>query len=354
MNWRLFSTVCLLGAVFGTVIDAHAATAEEFGYDTMGARPHPNRPLLLLVAEFTSTPARASGGIPFPAVARNPLNRTQPEYDDFVFDFLNLPPNPAVFAGQTINAAFLEMSAGAFVWTRAASFPRRRFSMNETQALEESSEPFGPPPGRAYGIETTPGLNFIVGKFLSDNSSFNLAAFDLNGDAIVSENELTVLLISNYAERGAANRSLNLGGLPNSADPSRPITLRGPIAWCDHRTSFTTWLHELSHSIRTVDLYNGIQIAPSGNNTNAFGFRSTLMGGTLDIRNNDNPATWHMDPWHKMKLGWLRPRLVPLSQGGGFVLRCAQAPGAEGAILIYDDSLPLDKIAREFFMIEDP
>jgi M6 family metalloprotease-like protein len=350
MHKRLLLALLLSTAFLAMPSESAAATAEDFGFDTMGNHPHPSRPLLLLIANFASTPMRTSGGVVFQGLARNPLTRTRAQFDDFVFDYLNSPLNPGMFSGKTVNAAFLEMSAGNFIWTRAASFEPRVFSAQETQALEEMSAPFGDPPGRIYGIETTLGLNYIVGKFLSSNPGFNLAGYDTDGDHVVSAHELTVLLVSNYGERIGANRYLNLAGLPNPADPLHPLTLQGQMAWADHHTSFATWVHELSHSLQTLDLYIGNQAGASGANT--YGGYSTLMGGTLDFNSNDNPAIWHLDPWHKMKLGWLRPRLVPMSKGGGFVLRCAQAPGTEGAILLYDDTLPASQFAREFFMIE--
>jgi hypothetical protein len=60
-----------------------------------------------------------------------------------------------------------------------------------------------------------------------------------------------------------------------------------------------TAAHELAHQLGAVDLY-GPRAAWNRN--------ATLMAGTCGAA--DSPTIFHLDPWHKMAFGWIRPRLL--------------------------------------------
>ena len=341
----------LAAALFLLVASAPAATVQDFGFNTMGQNPNGTRPMLLLVAEFADTPARMVGNVSFPARDRNPIARTRDEYARFVF---SSNPDPNLYQGRGINPYFRELSNQQFSWVSAANFPKRVFSVAETREMEEAITTTMN--GNRYGLEGTVGCSYVVKKFLNDNPTFPIANFDTDNNSIVTTKELTVVIVCNWGippdfngERSGANRGLYVPGVTHLALPFVPYSLQGRVAWLDHRTNLSTFTHEVSHSLDTVDIYNGNQ--PGQIQPNVYASQSSLMGGTIS-RTNDEGSAFHLDPWHKMKLGWLAPRLVPMSKGGGFVLRCAQSPGNEGPVLLYDDKKAPNQIPREFFMIE--
>jgi hypothetical protein len=115
------------------------------------------------------------------------------------------------------------------------------------------------------------------------------------------------------------------------------VTLRGVAASADHRASFMSITHELSHSLGTVDLY--------ANNCRSSGL--TLMSCTI-FATDDDRRTYHLDPWHKMRLGWLRPRIFTLGSGGVATVAASQINSPNTPVILHDPA----KGTSEYFLVE--
>jgi M6 family metalloprotease-like protein len=176
-------------------------------------------------------------------------------------------------------------------------------------------------------------------------SHFAFGDFDTNHDGVVSRNELSVLVIG--AQRGMSDGA----GTRGAGEAPVTATLKLGSGWLSgmgEDVSLSSITHELSHQIGTVDLYGAASL-----NSEA-----TLMGPTIygapDIR-----RTYHLDPWHKMRLGWVRPQVVALNNAGG--VRVVHRPTLGGGaitpdrtpILLYEPAR-YDVATRsgKFFMIE--
>lgn len=102
-------------------------------------------------------------------------------------------------------------------------------------------------------------------------------------------------------------------------------------------TSLTLSAHELSHQLGRIDLY-GYRHLNS---------KLTLLGSAEGT--DEGTQAWHMDPWHKMRLGWCEPRLHQLTPDV-MPLRLT-APGAQdpaGAVIFYDQG----RGTNEYFILE--
>src|SRR5204863_9506412 len=113
-------------------------------------------------------------------------------------------------------------------------------------------------------------------------------------DGTVSPDELVVLLIENATGDAGINRAPSPSCLivPQSTRPVQVCV--GNVAMVGHHASFSTFCHELSHRLGTIEMYG------EGGRENIF---YTLMGAT--IIGYDDQRTFHLDPWHKLLLGWI-------------------------------------------------
>ena len=267
------------------------ATLNDFGYNTMrenGAEAKGQRPLVIILVEAHN----------------QPLAHSDLYYQNLVF---NIP--------QSVNNYFLDNSKGRFSFRNAGIIGPLKIS--EADA--------------ALAIE--PLLDRI--RDMAIKTGFNFTAFETDHNNVVEDKELMLLVISNLGDTGGANRGsvtprkINLDGL----------SMNVMAAAVDHRASFTTFAHELSHSLGTVDIYfnNG-----SGN------LAATLMGATI-FGGPDNMQTFHLDPWHKMVLGWVEPELYDIHDGGGTVsLTVPGAGNVSRPVLLYDSDYGLN----EFLLLE--
>src|SRR5207248_854389 len=72
-----------------------------------------------------------------------------------------------------------------------------------------------------------------------------------------------------------------------------------------------------------------------------------LMSCTI-FAGNDDRRTVHLDPWHKMQLGWLRPRIFTLAAGGVATIAGSQILSPDTPLILYDPA----KGTSEYFMVE--
>jgi hypothetical protein len=62
----------------------------------------------------------------------------------------------------------------------------------------------------------------------------------------------------------------------------------------------------------------------------------------------DDQRTFHLDPWHKMRLGWVRPRIFPFGSGGVATVTAAQFQSDNTPVILYDPSHG----TSEYFIVE--
>jgi M6 family metalloprotease-like protein len=163
---------------------------------------------------------------------------------------------------------------------------------------------------------------------------FNFAGWDSNGDGHVTQNELGIAIISNDVNGGGAERWAG-----TVRGPGASVDWTGAVALLGHQGDFATLCHELSHTLGTVDLY-GVW------NQQCLSSQATLMSCT--ISSLEDPEIFHLDPWHKMQLGWSEPRIMSLPAGGIAALPAAQMVDPSAPVILYD---PV-RGTGEFFMIE--
>jgi M6 family metalloprotease-like protein len=170
---------------------------------------------------------------------------------------------------------------------------------------------------------------------------FNFAAFDVNHDGRLSPNELAVLVIVN-APHGQSHRYGN--GLQI---PGQRVTFASTDGVVAEGGGFSVIGHELFHGLGGIDLYG-----PWGQcyDVNRL---MTVMAATGDGGVADSEQIIHLDPWHKMLVGWIEPRLVAIGQTGKAQLAAQHIPlNAEPErkrpLLFYDEK----KGKSEFFLLE--
>lgn len=293
-------------------------TAEDFGHGRLQVRGRPvaGRIPLLVVSYEMSTQGSS----------RKPLRSdVNAVFDQLLFN---------VFALPSVNGYFLENSHGRFSWARADVLGPVTLDPGETATLlsQQSAES----PGDS-GMGTGAGVGYLL-RVIAARTGYNFAQWDADGDGWVTQEELTILTVGNNGERNGANRPIGALGAGEWVPGPKPVRLLGNLASLDHRASFMTIAHELSHSLWTVDLYGG-----GTTNTGL-----SLMGATI-YGADDDRRSLHLDPWHKMQLGWIRPRILELRRGGFATVSAAQVLNPDNPVVLLHHPA---RGVNEYFLIE--
>ncbi|MDV3125845.1 hypothetical protein M1247_13030 [Mycobacterium sp. 21AC1] len=157
---------------------------------------------------------------------------------------------------------------------------------------------------------------------------------DVNHDKEITAEELCVVIFENYHIAGypaqPANRD-NYAALKMIGNPPQPTVLTVHVAGAGPLTPFYQIAHELSHSLGTVDLYG------YGGN-----YLLTLMSG-YSFDSNDQVAV-HLDSWHKLQLGWVKPKIRSMAAAGSEVV----STGSDESIILWD----IARRENEYFLFE--
>jgi hypothetical protein len=136
--------------------------------------------------------------------------------------------------------------------------------------------------------------------------------------------------VDSAARRGTSPPSVVFNG--------HQVGWRGSALAAGHQSSFMTFCHELLHIL-------GVQAEMYGSNDlNAL---YTTMCAT--IRGPDDRRTWHLDPFHKMKLGWCEPRLHDANTLGSVWVKAHRHDYADAPVLLHDGR---DESSKRFFILE--
>lgn len=274
-------------------------TLTDFGFGILATGS--TRRMLVVLADFETAPAFA---------------HTPQFYDGLIFNSQQQP---------SVNGYYNEVSNGRFLWTNAAIIGPIHFSSAELGANFT-------PDTMDFGLRRLLYHSNLVHRAMS-SGLFDFAAADLNHDGTVVGRELVIVVISNDGWENMSNRDAG-----RVAPPGSPVAWQGLIVrlWHQPEDDFSTTCHEIAHSLGTVDLY-GIW------GQQCLNTQLTLMGCTGGV-----PPSFHLDPWHKMLLGWCEPRLVPFSTGGVLNLPAAQLGRSDAPVLLFDPG----RLGREYFLIE--
>lgn len=293
---------CLLAAALATgalTVPAPAETLADFGYGSMridGVPASGQRKLVVILAQFAGMPNFVHG----------------PSY----FDSLLFHPAPP--SGQrSVNGFLLENSAGRFQWSKAGIIGPLNFTANETAANFQ------------FGFSDTGYIRNIVRRAVN-TGAVNFASYDHDADGVVRTSELSILILTN-GDNALGNRSAGTFGVAGAS-----FTISNQrVAMVREVDDFVTLTHEITHSLGAFDLYGSASLSQY----------LTLMHNGGAVHWDDS---WHLDPWHEMALGWCEPRLVPMREGGRFVLPAAQSSITDRPLLLYDPAHG----NREYFLVE--
>lgn len=303
-------------------------------------------------------------GVPPPAQGTRPLLVILIDYADVRFHsphtreyYERLIFGPAE---PNVTGYYREMSYGAFEWENAGVIGPLTYPDNPSTPVNESlfhcaSNHFSGTtqlcPGASGPWEQTLTTAIIQA---STAGGVNFADYDANGDGNVTTDELNIVVFGANPRLGSTNPAYPItfadSGAARWAWPSGCVPVStSSVNVCVKMNSngegagIATITHELSHAaMSTIDIYG------SGNN-----FELSLMGATI-YGVEDSRKVYHLDPWHKMRIGWLQPRIYRLTDQGS----CTTIAAAQNEALFYNNDLaPLilydpGRGTNEYFIME--
>jgi M6 family metalloprotease-like protein len=221
----------------------------------------------------------------------------------------------------SVRSYFLENSDGLFTIEKAGMV-----GWYNADHPPSAYWPGGGEPGRDSGAEA-------IRKAAVE---FDFRGFDLTGDGSVSADELAILFIlPGTGDGGGLNRIV--GEDFTTRETARGITVDGvKITWIAEVSIGSPpgpgiVAHELSHLLL-------------GHGDMYFSFFTPSAAGIYSLMDQDGSAP-HLDPFAKLKLGWLRPRLI--FHNGRYDLRNIET--RHTAWVLLDPSRGSD----EYFLVEN-
>jgi len=286
--------------------ELRGATLADFGYQHMTVNnvlASGQRPLLIVLADIAN-----NGGT---------FSHPTPYYDNLIFN---------IFTNRSLNGFVLENSGGLFLFKRANAGIIGPVTLTSVE-LTQSATNDQMRAGHCIAAAVRAGFDF--------------SGFDTDGNGVITQDEITILIVENNAngDSGAARWADRNGVGGSFKPPGSSVSFRTSVCFVTQRVSLATLCHEVSHLLGTKDLY-GVW------NQECLSSTLTLMSCTITWR--DNPAIYHLDPWHKMQLGWAQPRIFSLPAGGRAEIPAAQLTGWDKPVLLYDPN----RGPSEFFLLE--
>ncbi len=302
----------------------------------------------------------ARGARPLLVVALN--DKTKPAYTRTIADIRAHAFGSAGFSGTapapSVAAYFSEMSNGAFTFRDAGVFG----------PFDANFSTFGTEDAVYQANLRKVALDRVAA------TGFDFAAFDTDGDRRITPSELTLMVVANDSSDGGATRWIGDHCLNDTS--GRRFCFPGSAASSGHQADVNLWAHELTHVLEPdPDLYGwGVDnecvaekqavIDPvvwagrpacktaegkDGRSLRAFPTNTahSLMAGS------PNGRLLHLDPFTKMRLGWVKPRVRNMRVYGSAMLQVPQlATSAERSnedpVLLFDP----ERGTREFFLLD--
>jgi M6 family metalloprotease-like protein len=286
-----------------------AITLNDFGYAKMKGSDAPasgERPALIILANLLG--------------ANKELAHSAQYYTEQLFGSPFAFNQNGPYYRKNVRDYYWEMSCGRFTWRPTEPAVVGPLTLSTADAMLALSK-------------RRPRIVELV----RDGGLFDFRPYNLSRDCYINGGELGVLIIDNGSNSGAQTDAgapaLSLG-CTSAVTGSMGITEEG------QRCALNRMAHELCHQLGATDVYG-----PWNLSLNLSGQCSLMSGSDGD----DGTNTFHLDPWHKMRLGWAEPPIFDIS--GSVPTIDLVAPGAQdptGAGILFSPS----KGTHEFFIIE--
>ncbi len=196
-----------------------------------------------------------------------------------------------------------------------------------------------------FSSSFTTGQKLPTIKRLAASNGFDFSRYDRNRDGRVTASELGILIVDNGSTgmgQTVSTESCTRVPIPRTR---RTINVCTGGAFVGHDSSIHNIAHELSHLLGTIDIYGTNCLSAGLSLMSCTGYKNTLP--------NPQPnATFLLDPWHRSRLGWLKPRIYSVSNTGSALLRAPSEIYGQsyngGPITLYNPS----RGSNEYFILE--
>jgi M6 family metalloprotease-like protein len=292
------------------------ASPADFGFGTMldqyGLRAEGERPLLAVLVEY--------------ADVRHTIDRSV--YEKVLFG----PGRP------NLAQYYLENSRGRFTWRRGDVVGPVRLSntYNTYHAVPEA---------RVANVKKK-FFAEVIQK--ASAAGFSFQHYDRNGDGSLTGDELALVFISaSPADSGPGGQTWDTGStgcnelrLSVPGSPGRSLGFCLGVAGVGGPRSFAAIAHETGHLLGAVDVYGAYKrLNPT----------MSVMGA---IYYAEPSKTYHFDPWHKIKLGWMTPRILAIPRASESSCYLLESPGGglgpRQPLILYDPRRGTD----EYYIVE--
>lgn len=290
----------VVGLMLALLAGARALDVSAFTKPYGGVVPvHGERPLLVVLLDAAS----------------EPQTKTQAQVRDLFFG-----------PGDNVASYFAEVSHGAFTYREAFVTPWLIAQDDPRTPLDESSVNWTHIGGEPYEQEKG---NWVV-RQVERMTAFRFADYDENEDGRVTPDELAIV----WVYRGTEGRERAVWPDVIDADRLPGGVLVENLPRGGDQNDWPLFAHELAHlNLGLADLY--VDQAATYEGVGPF----SLMC--------DGYAPTHLDPWAKMKLGWLVPRVV--TADGWVALTDAETSLGGSAVILYDPNHG----TQEYFLVEN-
>lgn len=282
-----------------------------------------------------------------PVTGTRPLLTILMEFSDVTFDAGHNPDfyRRVLFATEDgellgsvagLGSVFDEMSDGQFFYSNEGVLGPFRHPDDPTTAPDESTYACAGGTGPSCASAGTEVRRNAIRA--ADAAGFPFDTYDTNSDGTISTEELTILEV--FAE-GAARRGGQTRALCVEVSGGKQVCTDS--IGVGEAVGVATIAHELSHTL-------GIDQDAYGWNAR-LNFAFSLMGGTI-VTPEDDRRMFHLDPFHKLRLGWLAPEVLTADRIGCFDLSASDHPppssGVPRSYILYDPA----RGTNEFYMLE--
>jgi immune inhibitor A len=163
---------------------------------------------------------------------------------------------------------------------------------------------------------------------------FDFAPYDTDGDGVLENNELPIMIVKPQNSPFGTNRPV----VGRQVPPQDLIVDGVKVPWMSEAyigqpPNLGVVAHELCHQVFSgADMYPNSNLPPE---------RRARSYSIMDI----TYSPFHLDPYHKLKLGWLKPRLIDRS--GWYTLQDVETTG--DALILHDPNYG----SSEYFIVEN-